>query len=83
MVEEKDEGKRCRLIRNGRWGRDNLKIYGKEGFDIIFQITEVYKLHGWLFVKLEPIFPKTDNCPSECYVERVELIDDNELNILT
>ena len=83
MVSKKDEGKRCQLVRDGDWGESNLRIHGKEGLSRIFQIIEVFESRYGLFVKLEQPSPKIHPNTLTCFVERVELIDDDELDILT
>lgn len=83
MVNKKDEGKRCRLVRDGDWGESNLRIHGKEGLSRIFHITEVYESRYGLFAQLEQTSPKIYPNTLTCFVERAELIDNDELDILT
>ena len=84
MVTERDKGKRCRLVRDGEWGESHLRTYGKEAFSWIFRIIGVSESQRGFLVQLEQISPKAPyTFTPRWYVERVELIDDDELDILT
>ena len=83
MIEKKDEGKRCRLVSNGSWGKENIRIHGEEALKAIFRIIEVFESEGELCVQLDRVFPKAHPYTPRWYAEKVELIDDNELDALT
>lgn len=81
MITERDIGKKCRLIRTGEIGRQNLEDKGAKRLSHIYKIISVDTDEDDTYVEMNVISPASDECTS-FFEWRLELCDE-ELEILT
>ena len=83
MITERDIGKKCRMIRTGEIGKLNIASKAKEILNSVYEIKGLGSYEYDDYVVVLRISPTLADASTSFFIWRMELVEDEELTVLT